>query len=286
MKKKKIVRYTSIVFLAISSLFSCDIIKKEQVYEQGSTPIPINPADSAKPDRKVFLEIFTGYKCTNCPAQTKEGLEGLAASKLSEKTVIMKIHQGFFAKPSGSKFKLDFQTQVGNTLGTKFAILGYPTGIVDRKQFNSSYSVSPSDWRSKVGLVPTKADVDIKISKVYDATGRNLKISIVSSLYSNTINKLNASAYIVEDSISYWQVDDGVDIPNFIHRHVLRDAFSSANGEDLFAANATKGIKASKEFTPYTLKPEWNDKHCEIIVIITDAVTGEVLQVEEAKVIE
>ncbi len=239
-----------------------------------------------KPTKKVFLEIFTGYRCVNCPKQINSGVGSLVAANLEGKTVTMYVHQSIFARPAGNKFKVDFQTNIGDSLSKKYSVMGLPSALVDRKIQNDTFAQSVQKWATIISQSALKSDVYLKISKVYDASNRNIKISISSSLYENTINKLNASAYIVEDSISYWQVDDGVVIPNFIHRHVLRDAFSSANGNDLFAANATKGIKASKEFTPYTLKPEWNDKHCEIIVIITDAVTGEVLQVEEAKVTE
>ena len=275
-------------FILIASLLGCNIIKREQVYEQSSTPIPINPADTLKPDRKVFLEIFTGFTCGQCPGSTKDGLNELTGSKLDNKTVILKIHHGSFAQPTGL-YRINFQTSVGNTLGDIYSILGYPVGIVNRNKYNNSYLVGPGDWNNKVGLVVQKADVDLKIIKVYDTNSKSLKISITSTLYNNFVNKINSIAYLAEDSIIYGQKDYSVEpeyVPNFVHRHVLRDAIQSPTGNDLFAANANKGTKATKEFTPYTLKPEWNAKHCEVIVVITDAVTGEVLQVEKKKVIE
>ena len=275
--------YSLLVFFAFGSLFSCDIIKKEQVYEQ---PAPPDSLDLNRPARKIFLEIFTGFKCANCPEQTKIGIDGVAAAKLESKTIVMKIHSGFFAQPSGKIYKLDFRTIPGTALTDKFNIQGYPSGVINRKKYASSYSVSPLEWKTKISLEPVNANVDIKINKVYESANRNLKISVTSTLYSNMINKLNSKAYILEDSVLYWQIDNGEDIENFVHRHVLRDEFSSLTGNDLFAANANKGTKASKEFTPYTLKPDWTAKHCEVIVIITDAATGEVLQVEKKKVIE
>ena len=277
------VQYSSVAFLATLSLFSCDIVKREQVYEQ---PAPPDSLDLNRPARKIFLEIFTGFKCPNCPEQTKNGLDGIKAAKLESKTIVMKMHSGFFAQPSGKIYKLDFRTIAGTALTDKFNIQGYPTGVINRKKYASSYSVSPLEWKTKISLEPVNANVDIKINKVYDLTNNSLKISVTSTLYSNMINKLNSTAYILEDSVLYWQIDNGEDIENFVHRHVLRDEFSSPTGNDLFVANANKGTKASKEFTPYTLKPEWNAKHCEVIVVITDAVTGEVLQVEKEKMIE
>lgn len=272
-----------IVATSIAGLASCDIIKNKEVYEQvGTNPIVV---DSTKPARKIFLEIFTGFKCPNCPEQTLNGLASIASAKLEDKTIIMKIHQGFFAFPSG-KFKMNFQTTAGNDLGKNFAILGYPTGVVNRKKFNSSYSVSPGDWSSKVSKESLTANVDIKMTKNYDVANRSLKVSISSLLYENAVNKLYTYAYIVEDSISYWQIDGSDEVENFVHREMLRDAIPSATGSDLFSPNSLKGAKANKEFTNYALKPEWNAKHCEVIVIITDAVTGEVLQAEKKKVIE
>ena len=272
-----------IVATSIAALCSCGVITNKEEYEQvGTNPIIV---DSSKPARKVFLEIFTGFKCANCPEGTRLGLGMIARSKLEDKTIIMKIHQGFYALPS-SKFNMDFRTSVGNDLGEKFGIPGYPMGVVNRKKFNSSYNVSPGEWGKKISQVSLTAIVDLKISKTYDVANKNLKISLASSLYENSINKLYAYVYILEDSIIFKQVDGSVEVENFVHREMLRDAIPSATGADLFAPNANKGAKANKEFTNYTLKPEWNAKHCEVVAIITDAVSGEVLQAEKVKVME
>ena len=93
----------------------------------------IAPVVPALGDRKVLVEEFTGVRCVNCPAGASEldNLRGIYGDRL----VVVSVHAGEFSPPfSDSRF--DFRTPEGEALEKRLgAPLGYPTAVINRKQF-------------------------------------------------------------------------------------------------------------------------------------------------------
>lgn len=264
-------------------LSSCDYVNPDAVYKQKAAPST----------KKVLLEVFTGWRCVNCPEGTAEGLGAIKSAGYEKNTVIMKIHAEFFATPGG-EFTDDFRSATGNILNLNFGITSNPQGVVGRKKFAGSYSQSTGAWVEKIAEIITKdtvyAPLELELTVDYSEVSRKVSLKATALLSRNINKKINILAYITEDSIVQPQlVPKSEDAPEginekFVHRYVLRGQLQGRNGDLLLEqGNINQSIR--KTFDIYTISDKWRDKQCSLVVIATN-VAGEVLQVEEIKIIE
>lgn len=265
-------------FLLLGFMASCDYVNPDEVYKQRAAPST----------KKVLLEIYTGWRCRNCPEGTAEGLNAIKSAGYEKNTIIMKIHASSFATPGG-EFTDDFRSSVGNNLNTTFGITSNPQGVVGRKKFDGSYSQATGAWVAKIDTIITAdtayAPLDLELTVDYSEVSRKVSLKATSFLTRNINKKINILAYITEDSIVQPQEVPEGQIEKFVHRHVLRGQLQGRNG-DLLLEQADINQSIRKTFDIYTISDKWNDKHCSLVVIATSALTGEVLQVEEIKLIE
>lgn len=266
-----------ILVFTLPLLSACDIVKRENIYKQ----------KAAVTNKKVLLEIFTGWRCRNCPQGTDDGLNAIKAAGYDKNTVIVKIHAGFFATPS-SNLNFDFRSAPGTGIYTSLGIQSNPQGSVNRNKYNGAYSLSTGAWVEKIAETINKdtayAPLDLGLEVEYSEVNRKISLAATSILTRNINKKIFITAYITEDSIVAPQ-----DLPDetnykFIHRHVLRGQLDARNG-NLILEQGTINQSIKKSFNVYTINDKWNDKHCSLVVIATNE-EGEVLQVEEIKVLE
>ena len=93
------------------------------------------------------------------------------------------------------------------------------------------------------------------------------------------------SVVITQDSIRDPQLDNGVKIKDYLHRHVLRGAVTSPTG-DVITDPLTVGILRKRNYT-YTLPATWDAKHCSVVAFVHRGISDkEVIQVAEKHVIE
>gem|GEM_PF-2791225 len=100
-------------------------------------------------NKNVVLEEFTGIHCVFCP-------DGHAIAQSiydahPDDVLLVYIHQGSFATPSGSE--PDFRTQWGNAIAGQSGLTGYPAGTVNRHLFSgwsqgSGTAMSRNYWTS------------------------------------------------------------------------------------------------------------------------------------------
>jgi hypothetical protein len=101
---------------------------------------------------------------------------------------------------------------------------------------------------------------------------------------------LNLTVQLIEDHVIDFQYNAAAtppDIPEYDHRHVLRDNLNGTWGEPLVTGSAPASTPISKSFT-YTLPANVvHAENCALVAYVSNApgTTGEyqVLQVEEKK---
>lgn len=274
-----------LAFAISTALYACDVLEgpfDEQV---------IAPIDTTKPLRKIFLEDFTGHTCGNCPCAAEEAkkLDSIYEGRI----IVVATHIGFFAEPygSGSKFLYDFRTNTGNEVDNYFQIdgVGLPRGMVNRKA-SPTVILNPTAWATAIGQVDTAVIAELKMSKSYNAATRTATIQVNTKYLKAGNSNHQLVVYAVEDSIINWQkfyaqcspTGANIDVPNFVHRHVLRGAINSTWGDALYTSGSTipVGFTINKTFTK-TLDPTWSEKHMSFVAFIQDNTTKEVIQVEE-----
>jgi len=288
------------------ALAACDkvtnpIVKKNVVV---GTNFVVNTNSSSVNQKKILLEDFTGMKCPNCPraARTATTLTSQNAN-----LVVVAVHAGGFAQPFG-KYTLDLRTNVGDKWNSSegFSIPSYPNGIINRKRYGANeLVVIDTKWSSVIDAA--KSDpmrLKLLVTSKYDTTVKSLNVSATATFVTANANDVNLTAIIIEDGIVGKQLDGSVDIEEYDFEHVLRGTLNGDWGQKLnkkpIVAGDTVSMNISSNFDllngfnyiienpapdPPTIKPiKVNDKKSYVVVIASDAVTREVLQVEKVKI--
>lgn len=267
----------------------CDVIEPAERKQTGGVII-----DDTGVVKKVLVEDFTGYRCGHCPKAADVAVELMDTYK--DKVVVIAIHSGdTYAKPFGLKYVYDFRTAVGEELFPLFiAGAGQPNGTINRKSFNGTYPVYHTGWAAKVQAALTeKPKMTIKLQPAYDAATQTLTVkTTVKYLQAGTTDQ-KLALYLTEDSIVYYQKDYRVqspapeDVPNYLHRHVLRGAVGDygAFGKQISAAAIAAGAEFTETFTLSFAGKDWKPEHCAVVGLVNDGATKEVLQAEEVKIL-
>lgn len=247
---------------------------------------PIQIPDLSVGARRVLIEEVTGVNCVNCPDAARE-LANLQNQYGKENLILVGIHAGQdFSKPiPGSQY--DFQTNDGYAM-TAFVgdLFGVPAAAIARSQ--KPTDDSPFILSGWAGRIADEFQEDYKIgmfvNNVYDDESRTLDITVSIGPELSYSEELRLTVLITEDSIQDAQLDGLINVPNYLHRHVLREVISKTDGDPL-VGGLTAGQLILREYN-ITLPANWVDHRCSVVAFVHRNGTPdkEVLQVAEAHV--
>jgi hypothetical protein len=231
-----------------------------------------NWASDTAPDnskrRFILLEEFTGHKCTFCPNGTREivRLDGI----YKEQLIPIGIHAGNFAIPvnkTGS-YSTDFRVDGnhGEVYNSSYGINSWPSGVVSRIGESSGFN----QWEIEIQAI--KDDVPAAGIKMinYFATVNNIPVirtNIEINWLETKTDSINLQVFLVEDHIIDWQLDLGVDKPNYDHRHVLRKVINDTYGKVL--SNTVIGEKQTIQYI-FEIDKSWKPQDLEVVAFIFD----------------
>ena len=296
------IKFISTIVIGFALLISsCDFVSIPAQGTVGPTG-PTGVVDSTV-HRKVLLEDYTGHKCTACPAAAITANSIVLANP--EKVIVIGVHAGFFANAmtTGTQYLTDFKTAAGTAYDTYFGIsaVANPNGLINRKDYTSSttnHIKSPGTWATEVAIELAKPPLaKLEIVNSYNSGTRVLTCNVNSTFLQDTLTggpyKLIVS--VLQDSIIADQLDAGVYVPAYVHRHVLRDNINGTWGDNLVNAGSiitNSVINKNYNYTFPTTYPaaggasstSCDVNHCYIVAYIYNDVTKEVIQVEEKKI--
>jgi hypothetical protein len=275
---KKIFHTLILFAMLIAFNPACDIIEEPYL-------VPVGGNDTVPVEenvRKVLLEDFTGQKCPNCPeaaeiALTLKGIYG-------EQLVIIAIHAGFYAIPDNVNFTADFRTPEGNELNSSYNIAqyGYPSGMVNRTEYNGFPVVAREDWETAVGIEIIKPlQAGIKITNTFNSGTRQLDCQVESEFVESLTGTYNLCVVIIESGIvSPQETAQDID-EDYIHNHMLRASMNGTWGEPVGTdGTATAGVTLTNTYH-LTFPAAWNAENCAVVAYIYNAETLEIIQAEE-----
>lgn len=300
---KFIILILSITFLSVA----CDKVANPVIKSTttvGSNFI-IKTNDDISNYKKMILEDYTGQRCVNCPEATRIIKTLLKA--YGDTLIAIAVHQGgddSFAAPLGKNWPNDFRTDAGQEWGSKsnsigFAIDQYPTGLINRKKYQSS---GPRFSRATWTGICAEAKKDPFILKLnlkteYDPSKRALNTYVKGTFLANYPNPVKVVAAYMQDSIIGKQEDNGVVIPDYEFEHMLRGDLSGPWGVNLTTSASIKDNvfdvsflnKALPDSTRYEKYAKGaftkvNDKKITVVTFAYDANTLEILQAEKVKI--
>lgn len=250
------------------------------------TSTPLNPETIVK---KVLMEEFTGVRCVNCP-QAKLEIDNLQSDALFGKDFIaVSFHAGFFSRPYNNSIN-DYRTDQGNDI-LEFLDqpIGFPSGVINRKQFSGEDDLQIEAFATWGGFVSQELEeaalISLDLETTYNASNRILNVSVDITPIQNISEALNLSLLITEDDIVDVQLTpDGI-IEDYAQSHVFRTMLTNTFGNPINEALVAN--QSISSIFSFTLPNEWVAENCNVIAFVHQAAQGkEVLQAEEAQVIK
>ena len=233
--------------------------------------------------QNILVEDFTGHKCGNCPDAHVELAELVATN--GSQIIPMAIHTGYFAEVDAPDYATDFNTVVGDAIASEFGVQFTPIGMVNRVGEADDAEDKLIDypaWGAKVlGQINNSPKVGIAVQTML--AGSDLQAKLFVKAYEEYGANLKIQAFIIENKIhadQLWYGQDTEHIHDYEHEHVLRASINGIWGEDLTTSTFNED-EVKETIVTYTLNSEWNAANLGLIVIVYDAVTKEIIQVEQ-----
>lgn len=250
--------------------------------------VPPSP-NSAAGDRHVLVEELTGVRCTNCPdgARTLLSLQStVGASKL----IILSNHSaGAFSVPY-SDSKYDFRSTEAQSMANSVGqAIGFPTASINRAipTGGTEPYVSAGLWAGLISAQLAKPNVlNMALTTAYDTASRRVEATVTAVPLEDLEGEHRLTVVITQDKIVDPQLDNGVKIKDYVHRHVLRGTLSSPTGDILNQA-LTAGKKIELKYK-ITIPQTWEAKNCSIVAFVHrgGSPNKEVLQATEKHITE
>jgi hypothetical protein len=287
-----------LLMLLISAVFSCDYVDPED-FREGSTVLVskwdidssfINQ-DSVQP-AMVLLEEYTGQFCGNCPGAARKAIK--LDSVYGKKMHVMAIHAGYFSEPQNNPNGSDFRCLAGNYLDSKFKVSEtIPKGLINRGRFGGSRTslLASTAWEGKITEVLNRPPTDftLYLNAFFDVPSQQFYAISHLKFRNPVVDSLQIELFLVEDSIVNWQLDYGAavqQVPNYIHRHVLRDGFSPVGGSESAGLPPFATGKISTGRWVLNRREEVLRKNCKVIAVVSRVSDDEIIQAVEGKIID
>ncbi len=284
-KKMKKIIYSLFLILPLFWV-SCDTIEDNEmlVYPEGQTSetTPITVTNSTQ---RVLLEDYTGWKCVNCPRAAAKATELI--SKYGDQLIVMAVHSTAFASPSASNNNVDFRTEYGEKWATDFGCTSLPTGIINRTKIGDAYPIGDANWDAEIqNAIDTKEHImDINLGVEYRAANKQILVSTENIFLQDVSYPTLINVLVLESGIVGIQLNSNTDygttpkILDYVFNHVLRKNALIDYSLSLIPASA--GSELNKNYLIDVDSNIQNISNCKVVVFVTNANTGEVVQINE-----
>ncbi|RME94769.1 MAG: hypothetical protein D6772_14140 [Bacteroidetes bacterium] len=280
-------KYNILFFFAFFLLaLGCSEIPPVVTPDTGGSGGPGGPL-SQQP-RQVLIEEFTGIRCVNCPAGSEaiETLLGIHGTQL----VAVSIHAGFFSLPPYPESRDTLATATGRSiLSLLGSPLGYPTAVVNRKQFDGEENrqIGQSSWPGYIAeelLTPPRIRIGLETS--FDSASRQLTVD--TDLFpTEDINEpdVRLTVYLIENKVIDSQLTPAGQVNDYEHKHVFREALTPFDGERLTEDLRTDQV-VRRSYT-FTVPAKYEIENCHVVSFVSLGGSDlEVLQAHEVPVVE
>jgi hypothetical protein len=283
--KKKEMKNILLITIGVFLFISCDVIEKPFInIEEDLTPVEFPALDPDTVYRKLLFEEYTGHRCTNCP----NAHDRVAALLITygDTLIPIGIHAGSLAA-TNAEYPYDFTNPISVQLFNDFSIPFVPIAIVNRIKFSQNSWGSPlSSWQNHIDMVDrTKKYAAIQMINEFDNQTRELTAHAKVTILDQITDIVQLCFVIIEDDIVKPQLRDGIRIPEYNHKHVLRGSLNGNYGAQLTLDGIVEKDSAYQKAYKISFEnKDWNEDNCYVVVYLINMETKEILQVEHLKV--
>ena len=196
---------------------------------------------------------FTATWCGYCPMMGKAF--DIAKDRMGGSLELVSLH--------GSESVLEFSGT--NQLGRRFAIGGYPTGVVDARASIQNYSSDYTASLVEQVAQETKKSYPTVSGIAVDSYISGTELTVFVPIYFHKGGSYRVSVLLLEDGIVGYQNGGG---SNYTHNDVARYAFTSMSGES---------VKIESDNTVWTnvytarVDSAWNPDNLKVLVYVERA---------------
>ncbi|MCC7465698.1 MAG: Omp28-related outer membrane protein [Saprospiraceae bacterium] len=221
--------------------------------------------------RTVLVEEATGVRCQNCPVGTQT-LVAMQQQYGKDRLIIVSLHAAAanFTIPYASS-QYDFRSpevqELANYVGPQE---GLPTAAINRRLLSAEISpfITPhTRWGGEVAQdLLVDATMALSISNTFDHNSRSLNIKIDMLPDQDLNGQHRLTVLISQDSIRDPQLNGNTLVPDYVHRHVVRDVVSAPTG-DVIVEPLEAGALITKTYT-VTLPADFDEHHCSVVAYV------------------
>ncbi len=248
---------------ALLSLAACDEVAEGDRYIE-------LPQVTAQ--RTVLLEEFTGQNCRNCPA-AHEVIKSLLA-QYGDALISVSIHGGGFGVPVANNGLMQPE---GNEYVNYWGVESFPSAVVNRMGGVQKVDAWSASIRSLVGQ---SASLNMAVEAHPSADGKQIDITTTLNPQSDLQGKLQL--WITEDGIVKRQIDNGVNIPDYVHNHVYRASVNGTWGEDVTLSSGVHKTLSHSIAVRTETNETWNVENLHVVAFVYN--DGGVLQAAQCSV--
>ncbi len=292
--------FVALIGLAVGSCNYVDNPNPEVGQTNVSCDSVVHTFPAAPMVRNVLLEDFSGHKCPNCPDGAEE-IENLHTTH-GNRVIAITIHPHpdhttmdnlvLENSPGSGKYETVWYINEGGLILASFSEPGYmPIGLVDRTYdpgFGRYWWDYPS-WDAQVTTQKAKTlDVTMATSNIRLSNGVVCGKTAVEFLNPvSTTGDYRIVHYLYEDSLVDWQLEHGTDVPNYLHRHVLRAVANNDIGGVALASGSSSVTAGTMDTVSYSFEnfTVLDPTQLGVISFIYDSETKEVMQTVSSKVV-
>ncbi len=234
---------------------------------------------SAKQDRVVVMEEFTGVACVNCPLGHEESQDLLDTH--GDRLALVAVHANWLNYISGESIQFLTTSEAGFILNL-CQVEGLPSASIDRVQFDNEDVIAIDQlpkWASKINerlSVPT--ELNLHVYNDYNSDTRELTVYTQIRYTEDVSDQRFISIMLTEGGIIEPQeLTDGSIDEEYEQEHVLRGMITPPSGD---AINETleAGRVIVKSYS-FTVPSEWDPAHMEVVAFVHGATnTPEIIQ--------
>lgn len=284
---------------AVVLMAACDKIEKPYKVEHPKVLISVDtpsfdPINGAI--KKILAEEYTGHRCVYCP----NGHKALADLKavMKDTLVVLALHVSEAqAAPAPEDntcpvgYIMDYRTAAGNTYEQDFSISFLPSAVFNRTQIDGLYGQKAvNSWKTMAeSQYHGAADAGLQIIPVWNADEDTVFVFVNTTLFNDISNSMRLCVLLSENNIESPQKNNTSSIGSvpsicdYKHQHMLRTNISPIQGTPISISQQTEQVICAYAL-PWSGK--WNKQNCNIVAMLLNADTQEVMQVEETQVVE
>ena len=255
---------------------------------QACKEVPVSIPELSVGDRKVLAEELTGVRCPNCPDGTATLVS--LSDQLGDNLVVVSIHAAPGYDTPFPESHYDFRTADGTTLANYIGTASFfPTASINRSLVppETEPFLPRSIWSGIISeQLAQQPVVGLFMNTEFNADSRQLNVEVTIAPEATLSGEHRLTVLITQDSIVDYQKKGLEKLPDYYHRHVLREVLSQPTGDVL--EEALSAASAVTKTYSFSLPADWEEKHCSVVAFVHHGTSPdkEVLQVEEVHVIK